>query len=54
MSRRKKSSDEGLIILAFVIGVPLFLMMEHPIFFWLVFVPVVVFGIVKLIMWLKK
>ena len=52
--RRKKLDDTGLIILAFVIGVPIFLMMEYPIIFWLVFVPLVVFGIIKFITWLKK
>ena len=49
-----KNSNIGLIILAFVIGVPMFLLMEHPVFFWIVFVPIVVFGIIKFIMWLKK
>lgn len=52
--RRKKSGDGGLIILAFVIGVPVFLMMEYPIVFWIVFVPLVVFGIVKFITWFKR
>lgn len=52
--RRKKSGDEGLIILAFIIGVPVFLVMQHPIIFWLVFIPLVTFGIVKFITWLKR
>ena len=52
--RRKKSDNTGLIVLAFVIGVPIFLMMEYPIIFWLVFVPLVTYGIVKFITWLKK
>ena len=52
--RRKKSSNEGLIIWVFIIGVPIFLMMEYPIIFWLVFVPLVTYGIVKFITWLKK
>lgn len=52
--RRKKSDNTGLIVLALVIGVPIFLMMEYPIIFWLVFVPLVTYGIVKFITWLKK
>lgn len=52
--RRKSPVDGGLIILAFVIGVPVFLVMEHPVIFWVVFVPLVVFVIIKFIMWLKK
>ena len=50
----RKSDGIGLIVLAFVIGVPVFLLMEHPIIFWSIFVPIVVFGIVKFITWLKK
>lgn len=52
--RRKKSGDEGLIILAFIIGIPAFLIMQHPVIFWLVFIPLVTFGIVKFITWLKR
>lgn len=53
MRRRKKKSDDGLIIWAFIIGVPAFLVMQYPIIFWLVFVPVVTFLVVKFITWLK-
>lgn len=49
-----KNSDAGLIILAFVIGVPAFLLMVYPVIFWIVFVPIVLFGIIKFIMWLNK
>ena len=51
---RKKKSDEGLIIWAFIIGVPAFLIMQHPIIFWLAFVPIVTFLVVKFITWLKS
>ena len=51
--RRKKKSDDGLIIWAFIIGVPAFLIMQFPIVFWLVFVPVVTFLVMKVINWLK-
>ena len=51
---RKKKSDDGLIIWVFIIGVPVFLMMEYPIIFWLVFIPLVILGAVKFIAWLKK
>lgn len=47
-------NDGGLIILAFVVGVPLFLLMEHPVIFWLIFVPICVVGIYGFIKWLKK
>ena len=51
---KKKSDDSGLIIWALVIGVPIFLLMEHPIIFWLIVVPLVTYGIIKFIKWLKK
>jgi hypothetical protein len=51
---RKKKSDDGLIIWAFIIGVPAFLIMQFPVIFWLIFVPVVTFLVVRFIMWLKK
>ncbi len=50
----RKSNNDGLIILAFVIGVPVFLLMVYPLLFWVVFVPLVALGIVKFITWLKK
>ena len=49
---KKKSSGEGTIILAFLIGIPVFLMMEYPFIFWLVFVPVVTVTIFKFLDWL--
>ena len=52
--RRKKSDDAGLIIWAFIIGIPAFLIMQYPVIFWLVFIPLVVFGVVKFITWLKR
>lgn len=52
--RRKKSDNTGMIILAIVVGTPIFLLMVHPFIFWLVFVPLVVLGIIKFITWLKK
>lgn len=50
----KTSDNSGLIIWAFVIGIPLFLLMEHPLVFWLVFIPLVIIGVTKFITWLKK
>ena len=47
-------NNNDLIILAFVIGVPVFLLMAHPFIFWLIFVPLAVLGIIKFITWLKK
>lgn len=50
----RKSNNDGLIIPAFVIGVPVFLLMVYPLLFWVVFVPLVALGIFKFITWLKK
>lgn len=44
----------GVVILIFLVGVPLFLLTEHPTIFWLIFVPLAVMGILKFITWLKK
>lgn len=50
----KKSDDSGLIAWALVMGIPIYLLMEHPVIFWLIFVPIVVLGVMKFINWLKK
>ena len=47
-------SNDDLIILAFVIGIPLYLLMAHPFIFWLVFIPFIAVLIIKFITWLKK
>lgn len=47
-------SNGSMIILAFVIGVPVFLLMTRPVIFWAVFLPIVVIGIVLLIRWLRR
>lgn len=52
--RRKKEDNTGIIMLVFLVGVPLYLLMEHPLIFWLVLVPLVVLGVTKFIKWLKK
>lgn len=44
----------GMLILIIVVGVPIFLLMEHPVIFWLIFLPLVVIGIVKFITWLRR
>lgn len=49
-----KQSEDGLIILAFVIGVPAFLLIVYPVIFWLIFVPLVILGVIRFIKWLKK
>lgn len=56
MSRRGKGSESDgcLIALAFLVGIPLYLLTEHPIIFWFIFVPIVVFGISKVTKWFKK
>lgn len=49
-----KEDNTGLIILALVVGVPIFLLMVYPIIFWLIFVPLAAIVIFKFITWLKK
>lgn len=44
----------GIVIAMFFVGIPLYLLMEHPFIFWLVFIPFAVFGIAYFILWLKK
>ena len=36
------------------VGVPLYLLMEHPLIFWLVLVPLVIVFVWSFIRWLKK
>ncbi len=51
--RRKSKNDNGMIIWAFIIGIPVFLMIEYPIIFWIIFVPVVTVAAINFITWLK-
>ena len=52
--RRKRSKFDGrLVPLALVIGFPVFLLMEHPVLFWWVLVPLSVIFIVSLVKWFK-
>ena len=44
----------GIVILIFLVGVPLFLLFEHPVIFWLVLVPIAVLSIIRFLTWLKK
>ena len=44
----------GILLLVFLVGVPLYLLFEHPVIFWLIFVPIAVVSIIKFITWLKK
>ena len=44
----------GLVILIFLVGVPLFLFFEHPVIFWLIFVPIALIVAIKFIRWLKN
>ena len=50
----KKSGSTKHLWLVFVVGIPVFLLMVHPLIFFLVFVPLVIVGIVKLVSWIKK
>ena len=53
-SRGRKKDNSWLIPWAFILGVPMFLLMVHPLIFFLVFVPLVIVFLVNLIKWLKK
>ena len=45
MSRRRKDDGNGcLIFVIVVLGIPLFLLMEHPVICFLVFLPLVCWG----------
>lgn len=46
--------DGCLLTIVCIIGVIAFLVMVYPLFFWLIFVPLVVVGVFKFITWLKK
>lgn len=55
MSRRIKDDGNGcLIFVIAVLGIPLFLLMEHPVIFFLVFLPLVCWCVGALINWFKK
>ena len=55
MSRRRKDDGNGcLIFVIVVLGIPLFLLMNHPVFFFLVFLPLVYWGISALVKWFKN
>mgnify|MGYP003304757116 CR=1 FL=1 len=50
----KSNNNSNTIMWALVVGVPIFLLIEYPVIFWFVLVPLVVMGIFKFIMWIKK
>ncbi len=50
----KKTDDSNLILWVLIIGTPVYLLMERPVIFWLVFVPIATLVIIKVLMWLKK
>jgi hypothetical protein len=55
MSRRgRKKDDSWMFGLIIFVGVPLFLLMVHPLIFFFVFVPLVALVIIKILEWLKK
>ena len=55
MSRRGGSKPDGcLLTVVCIIGIIMFFLMEHPVIFWLIVVPIVTFVIIKFITWLKK
>lgn len=47
--RGRKKDDSWLMGLILFVGAPVFLLMEHPVVFWLVFVPLALLFVVSLI-----
>ena len=54
MRKNNSKPEDNLIIWAFIIGVPVFLLMVHPVIFFLVFIPIVTIALARFIRWLKK
>ena len=54
MSGRGSKPDGCLLTAVCIIGIVMFFLMEHPVIFWLVLVPIVVIAAVIFIRWLKK
>ena len=56
MRRRGRGSqpDGCLVTVGCLMGIIMFLLMEHPVVFWLIFVPIVTIAVIKVIAWLKK
>ena len=52
MSGNKKDENTGLIIFALIVGTPIYLLVTFPLIFWLVFLPIAVFVVVKFVLWL--
>lgn len=52
--RGRKNNDPWVFCLAVFLGVPVFLLMVHPLIFFLLFVPLVIILILAIIGWLKK
>ena len=52
--RGRKKDDSWLMGLILFVGAPVFLLMEHPVVFWLVFVPLAVLFVVSLIKFFTK
>lgn len=54
LMRRGNQPDGCLLTLVCIIGVIAFLVIEHPLFFWLIFLPIAAVLIIGFITWLKK
>ena len=54
VGRRKNKSGGGMLLYIFIVDGSAFLIMVHPLIFFLVVLPLAIWGIVGLIKWLKK
>lgn len=54
MRRSGTHISAGVIGALFVLGAPLFLLMEHPLEFWLIFVPLGLLFVLLIVLWLKS
>ena len=50
--RGGKNANAGLFGLIVLVGIPLFLLMEHPLVFWCVFVPLVLILVIAMVKWI--
>lgn len=50
----KRNNEGKAIVLALAIGTPIYLLMEHPLIFFAIFLPILILLVVSFIGWLKR
>ena len=51
--RRRNDTGSGLMGIICILGIPLYLLMEHPLLFWLVFLPLAIIFVISVVQWFK-